>query len=515
MTAKLKHIIEQLNAMVTFNVDKSMTDDDFIANVDAINLLCNLCDDLGLDRTEIRKNMDKIYPQLSRRVYGKGDIQQSLSLIKALYRYIYNRGVDSKDRGPINRRNTLTEMCCKVVKSYNENPIIPSYDFLFAFSYATRTRDYVGQDDYQEIKNIIDGYLKDIDSVSIEGKILRLKAYDESTCLIGSVNWEQWEGIRNSLLNIDVRNLDDDIFVVWTEVTRLTPIKELKRRALHSNRMQVEYFHTLASSEFENERKSAAKRKLARDLKTLNDDIIGDIIPIEIDAHMSVATLHALETIFYLRLQLAQVGWEDNEPIYNGLCHDRFEQLAKALRKKYDTTFSINEKIEILERLASIGMTIDSDDFSLALDEAENLKELPNLTYAQKLRLNWLPDINSENESAIVAKLLPEANTSFELAALALIFDFITAEEREAVLGRYFDLFDAALISGNVAELGKLLTLAAYWNIDSTIRPHLLEAATKAQTVDGLTLPERCVNTIATEIYIRIDNITGKYEGVA
>lgn len=515
MTAKLKHIVEQLNAMVTFNVDKSMTDDDFIANVDAINLLCNLCDDLGLDRTEIRKNMDKIYPQFSRRVYGKGDIQQSLPLIKALYRYIYNRGVDSKDRGPVNRRNTLTEMCCKVVKSYNENPIISSYDLLFALSYATRTRDYVGQEDYQEIENIIDGYLKDIDSVSIEDKILRLKAYDESTCLIGSVNWEQWESIRNSLLNIDVRNLDDDIFVVWTEVTRLTPIKELKRRSLHSNRMQVEYLQTLASSGFENERKYAAKRKLARDLKTLNDDIIGDIIPIEIDADMSVATLHALETIFYLRLQLAQIGWEEKEPIYNGLCRDRFEQLAKALRKKYDTTSSINEKIEILERLASIGLTIDSQDFSFALDEAENLKELPNLTHAQKFRLNWLPDINSENESEIVAKLLPEANTSFEMATLTLIFDFITAEEREAVLDRYFDLLDAAFTVGNVAELGKLLTLAAYWNIDPTIRPRLTEALTKAQTVNGLTLPERCVNPIAAEIYTRIDNITGKYEGVA
>ena len=397
--------------MVTFNVDKSMTDDDFIANVDAINLLCNLYDDLNIDRTEVRRNMDKLYPQFSRRVYGKSNIQQSLPLIKALYRYIYNRGVDSKDRGPANRRNTLTEMCCKVVKAYNENPIISSYDFLFALSYATRTRDYIGPEDYQEIKDIIDSYLKDIDSVSIEDKILRLKVYDDSTCLIGPDNWDKWEDIRNSLLNIDVRNLDDDIFVVWTEVARLTPIKELKRRSLHSNRMQVEYLQTLVSSEFEKERKSAAKRKLIRDLKTLNDDIIGDIIPIGIDADMSVATLHALETIFYLRLQLAQVGWEDNESIYNGLCRDRFEQLAKALRKKYDTTSSINEKIEILERLASLGMTIDRDDFSFALDDAENLKGLSNLTYAQKLRLNWLPDINSENESEIVAKLLSESRS--------------------------------------------------------------------------------------------------------
>lgn len=515
MSAKLKHIIEQLNAMVTFNVDKSMTDDDFIANVDAINLLCNIYDDLNIDRTKVRKNMDRLYPQFSRRVYGKSNIQQSLPLIKALYRYIYNRGVDSKDREPIYRRNILTEMCCKVVKAYNENPIIPSYDFLFALSYATRTRNYVGQEDYQEIRNIIDGYLKDIDSVSIEDKILRLKAYDESTCLIGPDNWEKWEDIRSSILNIDVPNLKDDIFVTWTEVTRLTPIKELKRRALHSNRMQVEYLQALVSSEFEKERKSAAKRKLARDLKVLNDDIIGDIIRIEIDADMSVATLHALETIFYLRLQLAQVGWEEKEPIYNSLCCNRFEQLAKALRKKYDTAFSINEKIEILERLVSIGLTIDSNDFSFALDEAEKLNEIPNLNYVQKLRLDWLPDINSENESEIVAKLLPEANTSFEMATLALIFDFITAEEREAVLDRYFDLFDAALTVGNVAELGKLLTLAAYWNIDPTIRPRLTEAVTKAQAMDGLSLVERRVNPIAAEIYTRIDNITGKYEGVA
>lgn len=515
MTAKLKHIIEQLNAMVTFNVDKSMTDDDFIANIDAINLLCNLYDDLNIDRTEIRKNMDKLYPQFSRRVYGKGDVQQSLPLIKALYRYIYNRGVDSKDRGPVNRRNTLTEMCCKVVKAYHENPKISSYDFLFALGYATRTRDCIGQEDYQEINNIIDGYLKDIDSVSLEDKILRLKAHDETTCLIGSDNWEKWEDIRNSLLNIDVRNLDDDIFVVWTEVTRHTPIKELKRRSSHSNRIQVEYLQALAASEFEKERKSAAKRKLARDLEMLNDDIIGDIIPIEIDADMSVSTLHALETIFYQRLQLAQVGWEEKEPVYNGLCRDRFEQIAKALRKKFETAFSISEKIEILERLVSIGLTIDSSDFGFAIDEAEKLNEMPNLIYAQKLLLDWLPDINPEKESEIVASLLPEANTSFEMATLALISDFITAEEREAVIDRYFDLFDATLTAGNVTELGKLLTLAADWNIDPTIRHRLTEATAKVQSMYGLSLPERRVNLIAAQIYTRIDNITGKYEGAA
>ena len=133
--------------------------------------------------------------------------------------------------------------------------------------------------------------------------------------------------------------------------------------------------------------------------------------------------------------------------------------------------------------------------------------------YAQKLRLDWLPNINSENESQIVADLLPQATSSFELTTL--ISDFITPEEREALLNGYFDMFDAALSAGNIAELGKLLTRAAYWNIDPTIRPRLTEAVTKAQAVDRLTLPERRLNPIAAEIYTRIDNITGKYEGVA
>ena len=55
MTAKFKQIIEHLNALITFKVDESMTDEDFIANIGAINLLCNLYDDLGLDRSRIRR----------------------------------------------------------------------------------------------------------------------------------------------------------------------------------------------------------------------------------------------------------------------------------------------------------------------------------------------------------------------------------------------------------------------------------------------------------------------------
>lgn len=515
MTSKIKHIIEQLNGVVTFNVAKSMSDEDFIANIDAINLLCNLCDDLNIDRSEIRKKMDKLYPEFSLRVYGKNNIQLSLPLIKSLYRYIYDRGVDAKDRGPANRSNALLEMCCKVVKAYNENPLISSCDYLYALSCVTRTRDYAGQDDYSEIKNIVDGYLQNIELVSTEEKILRLKAYDDSVNLIGAGDWERWEEIRNSVLNIDVRQLDDEMFVIWAEVTRLSPLKELKKRATHSKRMQVEYLQGLTFTEFNREHRASVKRKLAKNLKTLNDDIINDIITLKIDSDMSVSTLHAIEIILSLRLELAQTDWEDKESVYTSLCRNRFELIAKVLKKKYGSTTSLNEKIEILERLVAISMMIDGNLFGFAIEEAENLKELPNLTYAQKLRLDWIPNINSENESKIVANMLPHATSSFEMETIGQISDVITADEREVVFNRYFELFDAALAAGNVSELGKFLVLAAYWNSDHIIRPRLTEAAAKVQAMDGLSLPERRVIAISAEIYSRIDALSRKFEDIA
>lgn len=148
---------------------------------------------------------------------------------------------------------------------------------------------------------------------------------------------------------------------------------------------------------------------------------------------------------------MAQVSRDDKGPIYNALYRDRIRQLGKALKAKYKTAETLNENIEILERLVSIGMTLNSDHLIFAIEEADNLKEPTDLTYARKLRRDWLPDINSENESHIVAKLLPEASTSLEIATIA-------------------------------------------------------------QYVEGLTISERLVNTIAASIYAQIDKITGKYE---
>ena len=512
MTAKFKQIIEQLNALITLKADKSMSDEDLIVNIDALNLLCNLYDELKLDCSAIRRRISRLIPELSRRISGKGNIQHDIPLIKALNNIIFGRAENfSQERW----RDSLTEMCYNVVEAYQQEPLIDSTDYLFALDIVSRANNDIDSPWLEEYKNILSGYLKDIATVSQPEQIKRVRAYDQAKHLFASDNWEKWAEIRESLRAADISQLDDQTFILWRQITDIVPMKELKKRAGHSRQMQVEYLQGLILNEFNRVHRASAKRKLAREVKTLNDDLINDIIALKIDSEMSVSTLYAIETVFYLRLQLAQVGWEENESIYNNLCRDRFEQLAAALRKKYDSVSSLNDKIEILERLEAIGTIIHSEHYDYAIEEAGKLKDRQGLTYAQKLRLDWIPNNNSEKESQIVANLLPHATTSFDIATLAQISDFITAEERDAVLTRYFDLFEAAMSTDNVAELGKLLTLAAYWNSDLTLRPRLSAAASKAQPIAALSLPERRVNLLAAEIYTRIENITGKYEGVA
>jgi len=243
------------------------------------------------------------------------------------------------------------------------------------------------------------------------------------------------------------------------------------------------------------------------DSQLTGDHIIGDIIGIRIDAGMPVSTLYALETIFYLRLQLAQVAWAENEPVYECLCRDRFGQLAKALTGKYATAKTLNERIEILERLEVINFTLHGEDSRFALEEASSLLARPNLTYDQKLRLEWLPGIDLQDDSRIVAELLPRANDPFVMATIGMIIDYITDEERTAVLDRYTAMVDAAVAAGDTAELGWLLALAACWNSNPSVRHRLQEML----PVDCASCIEHRALVIAAEIYSRIDAITGKY----
>ncbi len=97
------------------------------------------------------------------------------------------------------------------------------------------------------------------------------------------------------------------------------------------------------------------------------------------------------------------------------------------------------------------------------------------------------------------------------MGTIALLFDYITDDERNVVIDRYIAMVDAAIASNDTTELGNLLALAACWNSNPNVRCRLTEIANKAASIENLSLPEKLVNHIAAEIYARVDDITSKY----
>lgn len=258
------------------------------------------------------------------------------------------------------------------------------------------------------------------------------------------------------------------------------------------------------------------REQMQLDSKALNDELIGDFVNVEINADMPVSTLYALEVIFYLRLQLAQVGWEDDEPIYEALCRNRFEQLLQALTKKYATASSVSEKIEILNRLEVISLTLNLGHNDLVLFERQEMLESESLTYTQRYRLEHLLDFYSDTIEDDIDRLLSEAKTSFDISILFDIDSLGTDEQYSVVMDLYKSMFSKAIAERNTGEIANLLAAAAYCNINPGRRQEIKEITSSLAALpsDIIPLPERCVNEIAATVYVQIDKITGKYDFV-
>jgi len=512
MNAKFKQLFDSLKSLISFKVDSSMSDDDFIAGIDAANLFCKLHDDFGISRTEIRGKMEQLYPEIVRRVYNKENIQQAIPMIKALYRFIYGRSFDDADRGPDSWRNTLVEMCCKVVKAYREKPLIPSYSYLYALSTVALSCEHVNPTDSQECEEILDSYLSEIESASFEELIHYVGAYLKCRDLIGSESNEKWSEVRSHLYDMDIKTLDDNSLIEWCDITYdIPPLKELKIRAANSKRMQVKYLQALAFNEFERAQQASAKRKLVKDLKCLNDDIISDIIDIEINSDMAVPTLQALDTIFNLRLDLAEISSSDNVTIFRRLCKDRREKISKVLLKKYRTAISVNEKIEILELIYTVGQSIDITNFKFTIEEVSKLEQLSGLTYSQRLRLSWICDNSPEISNEVFQTLLRQAANAFDMATVVMSEDVTPQEESDVIFFRFSEIFGSALANNDRDELGRLLVMAANWNIDPIRCKKLETLINDILPTTMLSLPERRVNAIAAGIYAHLATLKVEY----
>lgn len=511
MNAKFKQIIEQLNSLVKFKADKSMTDDDFIAGIEAYLLLCSLNSDLNIDCPGLRSRRGRIFSEFTRRINFHGEIQFAIPLIKMLHDFIYDRGCNNI---PIKWKGTFSEFCSAVVESYRKNPLISVTDYLFALDTTSRKDDDCDNDDIKEYKEYINTLLEDIENVSPIEKVRRVKAYELSHFLFIADNWEKWVEIRESLKHEDYRSLDDETFLIWCGVTDQYPKAELKKRSGNSKQMMIEYLRSLSISEFRKQRELKANRKLAKDLKTLNDEIIGDVIDIKTDADMPLSTLRALESIFYLRLQLAQVAWDDKEPIYDALCRNRYQKLIKAYTKKYSAANSLNEKIEILYRIQIVSSVLNLGDSEFVFEKQEELLGSAELTFAQRYRLENLFEYKYDNEKEAIDRLLAEATTSFDIAILFDIDSLGTPTQYAAVMDIYRSMFNKALAKGNTTEIANLLAISADCNSNPSRRKEIAEITSSLTTLpfDLIPLPERRVNAIAATVYAQTDKVTGKYD---
>lgn len=512
MRARLKDILEKINSLVTFKIEPTMADDDFIANIEAINLLCNVYDELGLDRTGLRDRMDELYPEFSRRICAKDNIQHALPLIKALYSYIYGRRTDSSDRGPQSWRDSLIENCVSVIDAYKKIPLTHSSEYIYALLTASRLSGNNMVEATTESLSILDRYISDIDNVPVDEQIRRVWACNYSKELV-AVNCEKWDEITRSIISAEISHLDDKTFVMWCDITGLSPYEELKRRSCNSRLMQVEYLSTLVYSEIRNGNRTYERQKLNRRIKTLEDNLIREFTSIRITADMPVSTLYAMETVFDLRLQLAQVSGEYNLSTYETLCRFKFEDIAKALTKKYRFSTTLNEKIEILERLEIIELQLNADHNLFVLEETQILSELSELTDFQRLRLDYMANMEPENWEALIDNLLPQAKDAFDIKTLLDIDIFGSESQRKSILDLYAEIFDQSLAMNDSGEIARLLTAASQSTRDPLRRDILCGIAQKAASLTSITMPEKQIIPVAAEIFDRMEAVTGMYDG--
>lgn len=149
--------IATLRKRIILSPHTPMTDERFIANIDDINELINLCDDEGIDRTRLRSQLGEFYPGLIRRIEAQPSIQQAHALIRSLYRLIFDRGYDETDRGPLLWRETLNELTSRLVDDYRRTPSIPSWAYLPHLLYISARRGQL-----EDIQSEVDRILADL-----------------------------------------------------------------------------------------------------------------------------------------------------------------------------------------------------------------------------------------------------------------------------------------------------------------------------------------------------------------
>lgn len=119
---------------------------------------------------------------------------------------------------PAKWKDTYSEICSAVVESYRNNTLIAFTDYLFALDAVSRKDDDCENDDITEYKVAINTLLEDIEAVTPDERVRRVKAYNLSHFLFIADNWEDWATVKELLKSEGYRKFEDDTFLTWCAV---------------------------------------------------------------------------------------------------------------------------------------------------------------------------------------------------------------------------------------------------------------------------------------------------------
>jgi hypothetical protein len=218
---EMQKILNEISLLAWRDVSYDTCDNDFISTIDAINLQCNISDELGHNCDELRARLSSFYPEFERRILQKSNIQEASNLIMALHSFIYGRSLEEEDRGPQKWRDDLLKMTETIIAAYKIEPL------LHPFEYISHLQYYAGlshnhkliNDTTCEIKCILDGLINDTNpDISNEEWMKRILARTSAKGIYyqSESNDLRWSLIMENLLQtVDASTLTDSELLLW------------------------------------------------------------------------------------------------------------------------------------------------------------------------------------------------------------------------------------------------------------------------------------------------------------
>lgn len=192
MHPELQYISGLLMKMAAVGHDLPTDSDGIIVAIDATNLLCGIYDELNIDRTHLRDHITALYNAVERSITAP---QDSVDLIKGLYRLIYGRTCREEDRGPVSRRIQFIAITDRFISDYRRHPLAHKADYLWVrLRRATVLREDLS-DVISEYKVTLDNWLADIDACPASEQRRRIGAWKDLSGIAVTVNDRRWSDI--------------------------------------------------------------------------------------------------------------------------------------------------------------------------------------------------------------------------------------------------------------------------------------------------------------------------------